>query len=182
MKNEWTLRELAAETGVPARTIRFYISKGLLHPPLRSGRGAVYGAEHKLRLEEIRRLQRRGFMLAEIAHELTLDRARGAAAAETLDRSGIAGAGECAGPPVSEAPQASASGLYEAGLWRSYAIGGDVILMLRVEASPWRTRRVLSALRQFAALVGPEPGGDERDDVSGRQFETTDETKEDENE
>jgi DNA-binding transcriptional MerR regulator len=67
MTKEWTLRELAAESGVPERTIRFYISKGILDPPLRGGRGAAYGPDHLTRLKEIRGLQAKGLMLAEIA-------------------------------------------------------------------------------------------------------------------
>lgn len=67
MTKEWTLRELAAESGVPERTIRFYISKGILGPPLRGGRGAAYGPDHLTRLKEIRGLQSKGLMLADIA-------------------------------------------------------------------------------------------------------------------
>jgi len=67
MTKEWTLRELAAESGIPERTIRFYISKGILDPPLRGGRGAAYGPDHLTRLQEIRGLQAKGLMLAEIA-------------------------------------------------------------------------------------------------------------------
>jgi len=67
MTKELTLRELAAESGLPERTIRFYISRGLLDPPLRGGRGAAYGPDHLARLQEIRTLQAKGLMLAEIA-------------------------------------------------------------------------------------------------------------------
>ena len=67
MIKEWTLRELAAESGIPERTIRFYISKGILDPPLRGGRGATYGPDHLTRLREIRGLQAKGLMLADIA-------------------------------------------------------------------------------------------------------------------
>ena len=41
-----TLVELAEASGVPARTIRFYIAKGLVPPPLVGGRAAWYGEEH----------------------------------------------------------------------------------------------------------------------------------------
>lgn len=51
---------------MPARTIRLYISRGLLPGPLRSGRKAAYGAEHLEALAEIRRLQKQGLTLAEI--------------------------------------------------------------------------------------------------------------------
>ena len=67
---ELTLAELAEQTGVPERTIRYYIARGLLPPPIRAGRGACYGPEHREALERIRRLQARGLTLAEIARRL----------------------------------------------------------------------------------------------------------------
>ena len=70
MKSEWTLSELAQETGLPARTIRYYIARGLLAGPGVAGRGAVYGTEHLTRLREIQTLQGEGRMLAEIAAQL----------------------------------------------------------------------------------------------------------------
>ena len=71
MSNPKTLSELSEESGIPARTIRFYIARGLLDGPVKSGRGAIYTAEHLARLEKIRQLQAEGRMLAEIAHELS---------------------------------------------------------------------------------------------------------------
>ncbi len=70
MSNSQTLAELSEESGVPARTIRFYIARGLLDGPVKAGRGAVYTAEHRARLETIKKLQAEGRMLAEIAHDL----------------------------------------------------------------------------------------------------------------
>ncbi len=69
MKKEWTLPELAEEAGIPARTIRYYIARGLLPGPLMAGRGAIYEAQHLERLNEIRKLQREGRMLSEIAQD-----------------------------------------------------------------------------------------------------------------
>lgn len=66
-----TLAELSEESSMPARTIRFYISRGLLDGPLKAGRGAVYTAEHLARLEKIKEMQAEGRMLAEIAHDLS---------------------------------------------------------------------------------------------------------------
>jgi DNA-binding transcriptional MerR regulator len=136
MKKEWTLRELGAESGVPERTIRFYISRGLVDPPLRGGRGAAYGAGHKARLEAIKKLQAKGMMLAEIAHAIAL----------------------ASSEPVLPAPALSLPG---PDVWRSYHIAADVMVMVRAEAGPWRTKRILSALRQFAAYVAPESAGRE---------------------
>lgn len=66
-RTQWKLDELAEHTGVPARTIRMYIARGLLPGPLQRGRNAVYGQEHVHRLEEIRKLQKNGLTLQEIA-------------------------------------------------------------------------------------------------------------------
>jgi DNA-binding transcriptional MerR regulator len=73
--NRWTLRELAGEAGLPERTIRFYIARGLLPGPVGAGRGAAYGDDHLARLGAIRELQEKGLMLAEIARVLGGDEA-----------------------------------------------------------------------------------------------------------
>ena len=69
-----TLRELAEEASVPPRTIRFYISRGLLAAPLVAGRRASYGEEHLERLKKIRELQRKGLTLGAIAGVLRTHR------------------------------------------------------------------------------------------------------------
>ena len=61
-----TLAELAEASGVPARTIRFYISRGLLDGPVKAGRGAAYTGGHLDRLERIKTLQNAGRTLSEI--------------------------------------------------------------------------------------------------------------------
>ena len=65
-----TLAELSDASDIPARTIRFYIARGLLAGPVKAGRGAVYTEEHLARLQKIKKLQSEGRMLAEIAHAL----------------------------------------------------------------------------------------------------------------
>ena len=67
MGEEKTLAELAEASGIPARTIRFYISRGLLEGPTKAGRGAVYTNSHLARLEKIKSLQSEGRLLSEIA-------------------------------------------------------------------------------------------------------------------
>jgi DNA-binding transcriptional MerR regulator len=66
-----TLAEVAAKSGFPGRTIRFYIARGLLPGPGKAGRGATYGPGHLARLREIRDLQGQGFTLLEIAQRLS---------------------------------------------------------------------------------------------------------------
>jgi len=70
---ELTLWQLAEQAGLPPRTIRFYIARGLLPGPRKGGRRAVYGPEHLERLGRIRELQAQGYTLAEIARLLAAD-------------------------------------------------------------------------------------------------------------
>jgi DNA-binding transcriptional MerR regulator len=70
MPDEMTLAELADASGLAARTIRFYIARGLLEGPVKAGRAAAYTAEHLARLERIKKLQAQGRMLSEIGRSL----------------------------------------------------------------------------------------------------------------
>lgn len=51
----YEIAELETETGVPARTIRYYISRGLLAPAYGRGPSATYDLSHLLRLRLITR-------------------------------------------------------------------------------------------------------------------------------
>lgn len=66
-----TLAEIAEASGVPARTVRFYIARGLLKGPEKAGRAATYTAGHLQRLERIKSLQAEGRTLSEIARVLS---------------------------------------------------------------------------------------------------------------
>lgn len=59
----YTIDELASETRVPSRTIRFYQSRGALMPPEIRGRVAFYGAAHVERLKLVAQLQDRGLRI-----------------------------------------------------------------------------------------------------------------------
>ncbi len=63
---EYRVEQLAAAAGIRVDTLRFYQSRGLLHPPRRKGRVAIYDADHLERLQRIRALQQQGFTLAQI--------------------------------------------------------------------------------------------------------------------
>lgn len=66
----FTIDELAAHSGVPSRTIRYYQSKGTLPSPERRGRVAYYRTEHIERLRVIAELQDRGLRLDAIGDVL----------------------------------------------------------------------------------------------------------------
>jgi DNA-binding transcriptional MerR regulator len=63
-------------------TVRFYQGRGLLPPPRREGRVALYDGDHLERLRRIRELQRQGFTLAQIRR--VLEQGNGARAPEPL--------------------------------------------------------------------------------------------------
>jgi DNA-binding transcriptional MerR regulator len=65
--------ELAAAADTTVDTIRFYQAKGLLEPPRREGRVALYSPEHVERLTRIRDLKAKGFTLASIKRLLDGD-------------------------------------------------------------------------------------------------------------
>ena len=66
-----TVTELARETGITARAIRFYESKGLLKPK-RVGTTRVYTHRERGRLQLILRGKRLGFTLTDIGEYLDL--------------------------------------------------------------------------------------------------------------
>lgn len=61
-----SIEELARQADVPVRTIRYYITEGLLPGPGSRGKNAVYSEEHLLRLLLIRRLTEQHVPLVEI--------------------------------------------------------------------------------------------------------------------
>ena len=58
-----TIDELAAQVGVPTRTIRFYQARGALMRPEIRGRVAYYGDAHVERIKLIAQLQDRGLRI-----------------------------------------------------------------------------------------------------------------------
>ncbi len=64
---KYSLEQLSEQAGVPGRTIRFYIQKGLMAPPQGERRGAWYTPEHLADLLRIRQWQESGLSLEAIA-------------------------------------------------------------------------------------------------------------------
>jgi DNA-binding transcriptional MerR regulator len=78
---EYDVSDLAAAAGISIDTLRFYQSGGLLPAPAKSGRKAVYTAEHLERLRLIRSMASKGLSLKAI--RLLLDRESGPSASDT---------------------------------------------------------------------------------------------------
>ena len=66
MNDELTLEDLVNMSGLPMRTVRFYIQEGLLPGPDSRGKNARYTEEHLERLEWIQRLKEHHRPLREI--------------------------------------------------------------------------------------------------------------------
>src|SRR5512142_645137 len=62
----YDIQELVSQSGVPRRTIYFYVQQGILPPPEGAGLAAHYGEDHLLRLQLIPRLRQQGLRLDEI--------------------------------------------------------------------------------------------------------------------
>ena len=62
-----SLQQLSAQTGVPQRSIRYYIQRGLLPRPEGETRAATYGVDHLSALMRIRQWQETGLSLDAIA-------------------------------------------------------------------------------------------------------------------
>jgi len=116
-----SLSDLAERSGLPARTIRFYIARGILAGPVKSGRAAEYTDDHLARLERIKSLQAKGRTLSQIA-------------------------------PALDAPKPSAA---PPTAWWQHAVADDVIVMVRADGTPWRTRQIRAAIEEFARSVQP---------------------------
>lgn len=70
--HQYSIADLERETGFNARTIRYYITKGLLPPAHGRGPSATYDLGHLLRLRLIQLLKAEFVPLEEIKERLTL--------------------------------------------------------------------------------------------------------------
>jgi DNA-binding transcriptional MerR regulator len=75
---EMTIRQMCERFNLPARTLRFYASKGLL-APTKNGRERLYSPLDQLHLTLILKGRRLGFTLDEIAQMIALREGRGSA-------------------------------------------------------------------------------------------------------
>ena len=66
MLSSYSIGELAEKSGLTRRGVRFYVQRGMLHPPNGAGRGSHYDDSHLERLASIQRLQEAGHSLENI--------------------------------------------------------------------------------------------------------------------
>jgi DNA-binding transcriptional MerR regulator len=148
----YSLTELADLAGVTPRTVRYYMSQGLLPSSGSSGPGAKYDDAHLGRLRLVRRLQREHLPLAEIRQRLA-----------GLDDAAIATLADQ--PPEVAGPQDSALdyirrvlGPPQARLMRRAAIGERPTASYALAAEPGHPQPLAAARAPITLGVEPAPG------------------------
>ncbi len=123
----YRVEELAAAAGVRVDTVRFYQAKGLLPPPQRVKREAIYSDEHLARLKRIRRYQSQGFTLALIKRLLTShSRSTGdALLAAVVDQSGEGSLTRAEVATMSGVPEPLLAAIESAGLISPATTGAE---------------------------------------------------------
>jgi DNA-binding transcriptional MerR regulator len=120
---EYRVEAIARAGGVTVDTVRFYQGRGLIPPPRRQGRVALYGEAHLERLRQVRALLQQGFSLAQIRR--VLESEVGAPGGE-----GAAGPSDVGGKPAERAAgQGDADGKSGESLARPGGAGVDVELL-----------------------------------------------------
>lgn len=135
-RHRYSMDDLERETGINARTVRFYITQGLLQPAHGRGPSATYDLGHLLRLRMIKSLRDEHKPLAEIKERL----------ADMSDRD-IASLLDVQTRPAEDR-------------WRRVQVHPDVELHIRIRAGrpvDPEFERAVEALITFAETYLPEP-------------------------
>lgn len=141
MKKHFSLRELAEETRVPERTIRYYISRGIVPPPIKRGPKAAYGEEHVKTILRIKTLQSQGMTLSEIAREVALE-----SVSEKLYVKEAQDKRLFTMTDFEEYPRVDFEKISN---WYAYQITDEIIVLIRKDTSPWRIRKIITSLKEI---------------------------------
>jgi DNA-binding transcriptional MerR regulator len=151
------IQALVSQSGVPRRTIYFYVQQGILPPPQGAGLAASYNEEHLLRLRLIPMLRREGLRLDEIRQRfgsLTVDEMRGLVEKEPVEdhiplvAPPPPAPGVSPGMPFRHSPLAG----WVARSYTHYALPAGILLAVPDQLSPDDRRRLqllLQAARQI---------------------------------
>lgn len=142
--SRWKLDELAQRAGVSARTVRYYVQRGLVPAPEFRGPDTAYTEEHLTRLRAIRVLQ---------ARHLPLDAIEAALAGNPPAAVARIAEGEVP-PELFGAPSLPRREPEDApARWRRYTLAPGVELHVD-EAAAEGARALVDALRREAARHG----------------------------
>jgi DNA-binding transcriptional MerR regulator len=141
------LDELGRKSGLPPRTIRYYISEGLVPSPVRRGPASYYREDHLNRLLLIRKYQAEGLPLDLIRRRLSRLGVKGAQ--EEAGRPEAGGVPPAGNPALDyiralrgEGPRAAAAAAHPVDFWVRTRLSPDVELNVREPLDVERRRRV----------------------------------------
>ena len=184
---ELTIAELARRADVTPRTIRYYVSEGLLPPPGGSGQRRIYGQHHLDRLRAIQHLKASYLPLHEIRRELVaalphadvnaLVSARSAALTSPASpmpsaSTGVAAVTASAAPTadltaqlpfgLGRQPQVGRVEIYEPieSVWHRHTLAPDIELHFRDTADPTLAAVVQRIIAAALAILDDKSSGD----------------------
>jgi DNA-binding transcriptional MerR regulator len=162
-----TLASLADAANVSPRTVRYYITRGLLKPPSTGGGGAEYGPEHLNALQAIRSLQAQHLPLAEIrvrlAQEPEASPSPSTSASSALDyiTGALGGFGTSAPPSFvadsGSAPYGRQGSAPTRSTWERHTVAPDVEIHVRRPLSREANRKLDRLLAQALAIFKESP-------------------------
>ncbi len=127
-ETSYKLDELAKAAGTSPRTVRYYVQRGLLPPPVFRGKDSTYGHEHLVRLRAIRKLQEAYLPLDAIAAELE------GKAIEAIER--LAHAERAKNVPVPSPVPKREEHEAKASTWHHHELGRGLSLNVADDAPP----------------------------------------------
>jgi len=158
--NQFTIGELEELTGVPRRTIYFYVQQGILPPPSGAGLAARYQTAHLLRIRAIPRLRSDGWRLDRI-RDLFQQRSDDEIAAIAEGQTSLEGRRarllEAAPAPLPP-PDASAPPGAAPTLLARYTLAPGVDLLVQRDLAPSLAEAVSHLLAVAAAIFGRRDG------------------------
>ena len=138
------LDELAEQTGVSPRTVRYYVQRGLLPAPAFKGKDSAYGREHMVRLRAIKRMQEQF---------LPLDAIQEALGQRSLDQIEALSSGRDAIAPVAPVVRPRAP-----VLWERLSLAPGLELHVADDATE-EVKELAQRIRELAAPTRGRPDG-----------------------
>jgi DNA-binding transcriptional MerR regulator len=170
---EYTISELAEQAGVSTRTIRYYVSEGLLPPPVGSGPTSRYTSAHRDQLAIIDRLKAQYLPLKEIRRRL-IGHGHGLGSMGSSAASGPAPASRALGD-AAKGPSATAEQAYPAQSRRMREISDEE------QGSAFAEHRLAAAPGAYEAAAAdysmPPPAPLRHGDHSWRRVEISEEAE-----
>lgn len=167
---EFAIGELEEVTGVPRRTIYFYVQQGILPPPSGAGLAARYHQSHLLRLQAIPRLREIGWRLDRIREffqsatdaeiQVIVE------GAKPVEEEPVAFA-RSAPSPIPPAPSAARPTLFA-----RYSLAPGVDLFVQRDLPP-SLATAMERLLSAAAMIFGQDGVDARDSADSSERQTS---------